>query len=71
MTKINQLIKDVNLIVRNEIIRAEFSLLREYGYSSKESIKRLAEKPFKASDGSIYYLTEKGIENIIYGKKEL
>ena len=67
MAKINQLIKDVHLLVRNETLKAEFKLLKEYGIPAKEAIQKLSQKKFTTQDGLPYCLSEKGIENIVYG----
>jgi len=62
----DQLIKDVNRIVRDSTIKAEYDLLIEYGSSPRQAKTKLSNKRYIDPRGNPYYLTESGIENIIY-----
>jgi len=66
----NQLLKNVNTLVRDQTIRAEFNLLKSYGMPAKEAIISLSEKTFEMPDGSKYCLSVKSIERIVYEKKQ-
>lgn len=67
--KYDKVIKAVDKIVRDEMIRREYQLLIEHGEHSIKAIKLLSQKPFENIDGKKYFIGEKMIQEIIYEPK--
>ena len=67
--KYDKVIKAVDKIVRDEMIRREYELLIKNKIQSTEAIKILSQKPYENVDGKKYFIGEKMIQEIIYQPK--
>jgi len=64
-----QIFNKVDLLIRNELIRIKYAILREQGYTSQKAQEILATDIYTDWTGEHYFLTTKSIINIISGQK--
>ena len=56
-------------VLRDIIIRSDYTKLREQGKSSSEARQHLIDKKYTDLNGNNYYLSEDTLRNILYSKK--
>ena len=64
-----QIFNKVDLLIRNELIRVKYRLLKEQGYNSQKAQELLSNDIYQSWDGEPYFLSSKSIINIISGQK--